>query len=365
MTHSGRRVRPRIVSPGNLHRSGSHGPRGGGTPIGAAIGLLLVQLLAGARPATARERSVSLDSVYRTDPIAIDGAIEDWRDALVYIKQSDMAVAVRNDRDNLYVCLQSRNPGRVLPILDLGLTLWFVGPDGEKGLGIEYPLALDDVEALSRSAHSGGAGPGGAPPGALARLAIKGVPPVDRRIMAVSGSPGISASAVATGDDFVYEIEVPLRRTAEHPYAVDARPGDSIDILLETPEPTPITRQRGQDGSNGGSMAGEAGGGMGGHGGGHQGGQGGGYSGGQAGGYGGYGGGGGGYGGGYGDGQTGSAGGEGRQHHGGQGGGQDSRNRPSTDEGQENNARPPARLNLRLRIRLAAGDTTDRPGTSH
>jgi hypothetical protein len=265
---------------------------------------------------------VSLDSAVPASPITIDGTIGDWGDALVFIKQADLALAVRNDGDNLYVGMQARDPAVVLPILDRGLTLWFVHPDGKKGLGIEYPLALDSVEALSRSEHSGGAGSSGAPAGALARLAIKGVGSVDRRIIGVTEAPGLSASAAGTADDFVYELKVPLRTTPDHPYAVEAAAGDTIEILLETPEPEPIAKQRPEATSGGGGHGG----------GGHHGGG---------------GGGGGGYGGG------GGGGGGGGHHGGGSGGGQGGHGSQPSSEGQESPGKPPARLNLTLKVHLA------------
>jgi hypothetical protein len=314
----------------------------GSASVRVAARLVLALALAVACPGATHARSVSLDSAFRTGPITIDGTIGEWGDGLVVIKQANLTIGVRNDGDSLYICMQSRDPALVLQILDLGLTLWFVHPDGEKGLGVEYPLALDNVEALSRSEHSGGAGSGGAPPGALARLAIKGVGSVDRRILGASEAAGLSASAAGTRDDFVYELEIPLRASPEHPYAVEAGPGDTIEILLETPEPTPIMKQR----AEGASAGGPAGGGMGGHGGGHHGGSGGGQ-------------------GGYGGGQGGGSGGESGPHHGGSGGGQGAHGSQSNEEGQQNPGKPPAPLNLRLKIHLAAGDTTGGAGTSH
>jgi hypothetical protein len=304
------------------------------TPAPWPLALLLTFACLRAAPAGAK--SVSLDSGPRTRPITIDGKLDDWQDALVYVKQGNLAIGLMNDGADLYLCLQSRDPAVNLQILDQGMTAWLSAPGADaKQFGIEYPLARDRVETYSRmttatasAADSPPGTPGGAEGhGAMTRLAIRGAAPDDRRIMSVADATGISASAAQVDDAFVYEMRIPLAKSPEHPYAIGAAPGDRIELLLETPEPAPYLHEHGggasRSGGSGGGAAG--GGGMGGHGGGGSGG--------------GYGG------GGHGGGHRGGGGGSGV---GGRGAGAPTQTVPA------GSAAPPAPLNLTIKARLAA-----------
>ncbi len=257
--------------PSNAVRAVGPG-RSAPAPWPLALFLALACLLA----VPAGAKSVSLDSAPRTRPIAIDAKLDDWQDALVYVKQANLAIGISNDGTDLYLCLQSRDPEVNLQILDQGMTAW-LSPHGAGGkqFGIEFPLARDRVESYSRMATSTGSQAGGGGQGTLTRLAIRGASPDDRRVMAIADATGISASAAAIDDAFVYEMRIPLAKSPGHPYAIGAAPGDRIEILLETPEPAPYLKEHGdsvpRSGGFGGSGGG-GGGGMGGHGGGHHGG---------------------------------------------------------------------------------------------
>jgi hypothetical protein len=276
-------------------------------------------------------KSISLDSAVRTSPITIDAKLDDWQDALVYVKQANLAVGLLNDGTDLYLCVQSRDPEVNLQILEQGMTAWLT-PHGasEKQFGIEFPLARDRVESYSRMATATGTQGGGGGQGRMTRLAIRGAGPDDRRVMAIADATGIAASAASIDDAFVYEMRIPLVKSPEHPYAVGAAPGDRIEILLETPEPAPYVKEHGdsvpRSGGSGGGAGGAGGGGMGGHGGG------------------GYGGGGGGMGG-HGGGHRGGG--------GGSGGGGRTGGAPS-DSAPAGHASPPAPLSLTIKARLAA-----------
>jgi len=136
------------------------------------------------RAAPVDARSVSLDSGPRTRPITIDGKLDDWQDALVYVKQGNLAIGLMNDGADLYLCLQSRDPAVNLQILDQGMTAWLSAPGADaKQFGIEYPLARDRVETYSRMTS------------AMTRLAIRGAAPDDRRILAIADATGILAVA--------------------------------------------------------------------------------------------------------------------------------------------------------------------------
>ena len=76
-------------------------------------------------------------------------------------------------------------------------------------------------------------------------------------------APGIAVKVGEVRGYFVYELKVPLARTAEWPYAIEAKSGALIGFGLETPKMERPSREGGGTGGFGGR-----GGGMGGRGGG-------------------------------------------------------------------------------------------------
>ena len=215
---------------------------------------------------------VRLESGQRDRPIAVDGKADEWRDSLTVIKDAKIAVGLFDDQENLYVCISSWNDDVNLQALNLGLTVWFnSGGAEEKKFGIEYPLVEDRIQSPD---HRGALGDVVPLPEASARpsnrLAIRGPGLYERHAMAVSDAPGLEVMASSVNGTFVYELKVPLGKSAERPYAIGARPGESIGILLETTR-SPAFAQESRDsaapraGGRGGGRGGGMGGGMGGH----------------------------------------------------------------------------------------------------
>ncbi len=197
--------------------------------------------------------TVRLESRVRDRAITVDGKADEWRDSMIVIKKANVSVGLFNDQDDLYVCIESRDREVGLQAMSLGLTAWF-DPDGGKGrtFGIEYPLRQDKEESGSGEARRDGASAPERSEESLSRLAVRGPLPYERRAMAVSDAPGLEARATSVNDVLVYELRVPLRRSAGHPYAIGAEPGQVIGILLETPDVPPIKEDRGGERSSGG-----------------------------------------------------------------------------------------------------------------
>jgi hypothetical protein len=83
-------------------------------------------------------------------------------------------------------------------------------------------------------------------------------------------APGIAVKTGNVEGYAVYELKVPLEKTADAPYAIEAKAGAVIGFGLESPkveQPSREGRGGGGFGGMGGGMGGR-GGGMGGHGGG-------------------------------------------------------------------------------------------------
>lgn len=172
-------------------------------------------LLGSAAPAAAKTAIVShwLD---RT--ITIDGELDEWRDALVYVKSVDAFVALFNDNDSLYLCVYSQNPGIAEQFAADGLRARFDrGKDGS--FVVDYRNKSAGVLEL--------------------RLAGQRDPVT----VAAGGAAGIEAGVSHRGS-FVYEIRLPLAAAESHPWALNLRPGDRFKLVLENPQIDNLAEER-------------------------------------------------------------------------------------------------------------------------
>jgi hypothetical protein len=96
------------------------------------------------------------------------------------------------------------------------------------------------------------------------RLELYGPGKGDAHNFIVDAAPGIAVKVGQVEGYLVYELKLPLARTSETPYAIEAKPGSLIGVGLETPKFERPERR----GGFGGGMGGRRGGGMGGRGGG-------------------------------------------------------------------------------------------------
>src|SRR5580658_156365 len=75
-------------------------------------------------------------------PIDVDGSNKDWPSPYPeYDDKAMLGYAVSNDKDNLYITVETGDPATQLKILREGLTVW-IDKKGEKEevTGINYPI---------------------------------------------------------------------------------------------------------------------------------------------------------------------------------------------------------------------------------
>lgn len=102
--------------------------------VGAFWALLLVLSLPGCR-------DYAIESLWLTDAIQIDGDASDWKGSLYYLEEKKASVGIKNDTENLYVCLITQDPTRMRQATSLGMILWFDPSGGkDKQFGINYPV---------------------------------------------------------------------------------------------------------------------------------------------------------------------------------------------------------------------------------
>jgi hypothetical protein len=228
-------------------------------------------------------------SQLRDDAITVDGRYDDWYGNLQPFEAAPVAVQFLNDKDYLYMRLTASATPERTEILRWGFTVWFDPAGGtKKHFGVRYPVVEHGAggdEEGRRGGYGGGGRRGGerSPEGEAARepspsdrLDVLGPGKDDARMLTRDHAPGIDVAIRSEQGTLQYELKVPLVKTADHPYAIEAVAGKPIGFGLEAGK-RPEQSFRGGPGGGGfggggmggrgGSMGGR-GGGMGGHGGG-------------------------------------------------------------------------------------------------
>lgn len=246
--------------------------------VAAAAALWLAYPLAADRP--------HFDAYRNDGAITIDGKQDDWRGPLQEFGKDPVSVQVASDGQFFYMRLASSDPATRMQLTRLGFTVW-IDPKGgtKKILGIRYPV-FEQGEGEGGRGGFGGFGRGGYGGGTERRRPEGGdgegrdgtaefTPPErvdvlgpgkdDARSLTRDHLQGVEVAMALDQGTVLYELKVPLRATADRPYAVGAGTGDTIGLGLESAKferPSMGGREGGMGGRGGGGFGG---GGMGGH----------------------------------------------------------------------------------------------------
>ena len=203
--------------------------------------------------------SVELTSVQRT--IVVDGDNADWANIPTYVEKKKLSVSICNDDQFAYVCLTSQDRATQMEIMRAGLTVWFDREGGtDKYFGINFPLGgtrngppstmnddeMNPPEPMQHTLES-----------QMSELEILGPKKNDRYRLSIVSASGIQVKVGRSRKEtMVYELRVPLQRSTEHPYAIEAMNGKHIGIGFETGElAVPHSRSDGDfGGGRGGGM---------------------------------------------------------------------------------------------------------------
>lgn len=177
-----------------------------------------------------------LPSAWSSSSVTIDGDASEWGSGLTNLKDTKVFLGVRNNGEYLYLCLNSQDQQFRRQMIGLGLTVWFK-PKGGDRLGILYPIGM--MKEGGRPALESG---GSQDPEdrehlvqqALQDFEVLGPGKDDRNLFSVVQSPGISMKVGGREGQTVYELRVPLKKSSEHPYAVGAVLGSTVNIEIET-----------------------------------------------------------------------------------------------------------------------------------
>ena len=188
--------------------------------------------------------SVKYISSWNDNNITVDGDQSDWTNKLKYIEDERAAVGVFNDDNNLYLCLTTDDRGKIMQILNLGMTLWIrPDKDNEKTFGIRYPLIPDDFDLRDmrrRQKNDSDAD--------YLKKMLKGYQEKQNELQIVnednyslyaypvSNTSGINIKLGESMRQLVYEISIPISGNSKSEFSVDLFPGDNLTIGFETNE---------------------------------------------------------------------------------------------------------------------------------
>jgi len=216
-------------------------------------------------------------------PIDVDGSNRDWPSPYPeYDDKAMLGYAVSNDKDNLYITVETGDPATQLKILREGLTVW-IDKKGEKEevTGINYPIptpAGDNGGQRPSSMHAQ-PGSGGASidqeqkkrmaleervrrslPDAI-EYSLQGFKSCNLQfpIMVADSCGVIMHIAIDTDDEMVWEAVVPFKSFYFKSEITKADKGRPISICFET---TAMKRPEGQSTHSGGGHGGGSGGGF-------------------------------------------------------------------------------------------------------
>jgi hypothetical protein len=183
-----------------------------------------------------------ISSQWRTNDIVVDGKNDDWKNVPVFsYKKNKFNVSMCNDGEFEYICLTSQSPHLQRQMVELGFTVWF-DPDGgsDKVFGINFPTGrqsdsppprmdgekMIDPEAMQTMIEQ-----------SLFELAILGPEETDRYLLPVTKAEGIQVKMERSEHGMmVYELRVPLKKSSDHPYAIEATQDKNIGVGFETGE---------------------------------------------------------------------------------------------------------------------------------
>lgn len=223
---------------------------------------------------------IQLNSIWRDREVTIDGKHDDWLNALMYFEDENVSLGLQNDESFMYICMIVEDPMIRNQIMRQGFTLWFEPAGAKKrNFGIKFPLGMSEEEMQMRGMQEGDVPMkprrGEQDPERFMQAQMRQMneleilgPGKDESVrMPINEAKGINVTVKLSSGTLVYELKVPLSQDEQNPYAVGAKAGSSIGIILETPKINRSDMRRGMaggmpGGGGRGGMGGMPGGGM-------------------------------------------------------------------------------------------------------
>jgi|GEM_PF-4637388 len=197
-------------------------------------------------------------SFSRTWEINIDGNDSDWPDTCIhYLEKPGQALCFANDNTYFYILLKISDPSVIRQFIGQGAIIW-LQPTGKSRLGIHYPMSstnndFGDIpsENLMRRPGNSGDLPRGPYPNRgifinpevieLAKRKMEILVPSESRkqlvMSVVSKSYGIDAKFAYTGENFVYELKLPLQKLPQYDFSLNMENSKEINVIIISEAP--------------------------------------------------------------------------------------------------------------------------------
>ena len=207
-------------------------------------------------------------STRNKNEIIVDGNQQDWGGNFKSIQNENVAVAFKNDDENLYICFITSDNRKIVKILSSGLTIWLFPSDSKDVIGIQYPVRkpFEEMSSVTR-----GNGENMEPSDVNRRIqkllkVQNELIIVDENYIGIFSSSadaekGFRAKIGYAMDQLVYELKIPLASNNEFTqFVFKAKANDEIKVKFETGK----IENKGSDNDQQGSPRGGSGEGMGG-----------------------------------------------------------------------------------------------------
>jgi uncharacterized membrane protein YgcG len=200
-------------------------------------------------------------SNWNTDAIIVDGNQSDWEGKLNYIEDERAAVGAFNDNENLYLCLTTDDRGKIMQLLNLGMTLW-LEPDNDniRTRGIKYPMQSEDFDREGIREARGKVAQDNYIEKLLVdfqrkqpELQIVNEDNYSLYMYPIDNDSGINIKLGMSMQQFVYEISIPIGDN-KNEFNLALSPGDNLTIGFETNEFQKPDGDRGSGMSGGGGQ---------------------------------------------------------------------------------------------------------------
>jgi hypothetical protein len=198
-----------------------------------SLGLLAIGVLVGAGLLGGCGAGVQVTSAWNDAPVTIDGSAAEWNGRLTPIKDAGVSLGIRNDADNLYLCMLMPEEQFRRQMMLQGLTVWFEAQDGRR-LGVQFPVGLmhQDRAMMPMDRDLGPEDRDRMFDMALRELEIRGNEPDDRTVFSTLQTPGFKVKIGRADGMVAYELEMPLAATKQKPYAIGAGPGGAVTLEI-------------------------------------------------------------------------------------------------------------------------------------
>jgi uncharacterized membrane protein YgcG len=207
-------------------------------------------------------------SSHNNNEIVVDGKQGDWGNTFTSVKNENVAVAFKNDDENLYICFITSDNRKIVKVLSTGLTVWLYPSDSKDVIGIQYPVRKSSEDFRSVVNENGeGMEPSDINGRIQKLLKVQNELIIvdENNIGVFSSSPdvekGFRAKIGYNMNQLVYELKIPLTKNKEFTqFVFKANPQDNIRVKFETGK----LQNKGSDNNQQGSPRGNGGEGMGG-----------------------------------------------------------------------------------------------------